>query len=153
MAMSSSCGTLYLAAADWNSRRKEVLAWARTRPLALPSKTAPASPVPLSLRKSRRCMLEFILEVGSTSSGGVSKHSEHISPLLPWLGPCMLPPAERLHKSKASPRAQRKRLLELPCTTSGERACCLVTRIRNQDMHHRAYLSAPQHLVVARPYS
>src|SRR5919107_5243224 len=102
MAISSSCGTLYLAAADWNSLFKGVLAWARTRPLALPSKTAPASPVPLSLRKSRRCMLEFIVEVGSTSSGGVSKHSEHISPLLPTLGSRMLSSAGRLHKSKAS---------------------------------------------------
>src|SRR5215210_6695883 len=80
MAMSSSCGTSNLAAADRNSLLKAVLEWARTRPLALPSKTAPASPVPLNLRKSRRRMLELILEVGSTSSGGVSEHSEHISP-------------------------------------------------------------------------
>src|SRR5215210_81655 len=142
MAMSSSCGTSNLAAADRNSLLKAVLEWARTRPLALPSKTAPASPVPLNLRKSRRCMLEFILEDGFTSSCVVLEHSEHTFPLLPWLGPRMLPTAERLHKSKAS-TGDKGRLLELPCTSRGVTKRCIATRTRNYYMQHRGYISAP----------
>src|SRR5215212_5986111 len=129
MAMSSSCGILCLAAADWNSLFKGVLDWAKTRPLALPSKTAPASPVPLSLRNSRRCMPELILEVGSTSSGGVSKHSEHISPLLPNLGPRMLPTAERLHKAEASTGEEKGPPTKASVHhTWREKACCMETR-------------------------
>src|SRR5215204_6668194 len=130
MAISSSFGTLYLAEADWNSLFKGVLVWARTRPLALPSKIAPASPVPLNLRKSRRCMLELILElleVGSTSSGGVSKRPEYISPLLPMPGPCMLPSAERLHKSKASTGAMGTPSGACVYHTWRDKACCVAT--------------------------
>ena len=65
----------------------------------------------------------------------------------------MLPTAERLHKSKA-PTGEKDCLLELPCTWPwrGE-AHRVVTRIGNYDMHHRAYLSVPQHFVVIRPYA
>src|SRR5215208_3725029 len=107
MAISSSFGTLYLAAADWNSLFKEVIVRARTRPLALPSKTAPASPVPLNLRKSRRCILESILELGFTSSGVAPNHSEHTFPLLlsKWLA--CYPQRNVRTRQNASPREKR----------------------------------------------
>src|SRR5215207_4578819 len=100
MATSSTFGSSYLVAADWNSLFKEVLVRARTRLLALPGKTAPASPVPPNLRKSRRCMVELVLEVGFARSGAVPKHSGCNFPLLSYLGTSMLPAAKRLHKSK-----------------------------------------------------
>src|SRR5215203_6148878 len=106
MAISSSIGTSYLAAADRNSLFREVFVWARTRPLALPSKTAPASPPPLNLRKSRRSTPGLIPEVGFPA-GAVPEHSEHTFPLLPWRGTRMLPTAKGLHKSKAPTGEER----------------------------------------------
>src|SRR5215211_1619134 len=70
MPMSSSCGTPYSVAADSNSAFKEDPVWARP-PVApaLPSRTAPTSPAPPSLKNSRRAILG-------------ERSSEHISPLL-----------------------------------------------------------------------
>jgi hypothetical protein len=64
----------------------------------------------------------------------------------------MLPTAERLHKSKA-PTGEKACLLELSCTWPWrDKAHRVVTRIGNYVMHHRAYLSVPQHFVAIRPY-
>src|SRR5919107_3494768 len=123
MAISSSRGTLYLAAADWNSLFKVVLVWARTRPLALPSKTAPASPPPLNLRKSRRSTPESIPDVGFPP-GAVQEHSEHIFPLLPWRGTRMLPTAKGSHKSKAPTGEERPELLVLDSPHAALGRCC-----------------------------
>ena len=65
----------------------------------------------------------------------------------------MLPTAVRWHKSK-SLTGEDACLLELPCTWLWrDKEHRVVTRIGNYDMHHRAYLSAPQRFVAIRPYA
>jgi hypothetical protein len=51
------------------------------------------------------------------------------------------------------PPEKKACLLELSCTWPWrDEAHRVVTRIGNYDMHHRAYLSVPQHFVAIRPY-
>src|SRR5215211_3333805 len=104
MAMSSSRGTLYSVAADSNSTFKEDPVWAKlTVAPAVPSRTAPASPAPPSLKNSRRAILG-------------ERSSEHIFPPLVHRGdarvvPCLscLPRRDRRPLSWLRPRSGTQR--------------------------------------------